>query len=138
MASELLLDTGAFVALVDRSEKRHADCVAALERWTEPIVTTEAVLTETLYLVGPAWKAQQVCLEFILRGAFLLIPSSQVSLRRVAALMEKYHDLPMDFADATLVALGEEMQIDWVFTLDHRGFSTYRLHGKKAFRLIPD
>lgn len=41
MADELVLDTGAFVALVDRSEKRHAGCVAALEQWTEPIVTTE-------------------------------------------------------------------------------------------------
>ncbi len=137
MADELLLDTGAFVALVDRSETRHADCVAALEQWSGPVVTTEAVLTETLYLVGPTWEAQQVCLEFFLRGAFLLVPSSQASLQRVAALMKKYRDLPMDFADATLVALGEEMQTDRVFTLDHRGFSVYRLRGKKSFRLIP-
>lgn len=137
MADELLLDTGAFVALVDRSEKRHAACVAALEQWTEPIVTTEAVLTETLHLVGPQWKAQQACLEFFLREAFLLIPSSQASLRRVATLMEKYRNLPMDFADATLVALGEELGTDRVFTLDRRGFSAYRLHGKKPFRAIP-
>ena len=137
MAAELLLDTGAFVALVDRSETRHADCVDALERWTGPIVTSEAVLTETIYLVGPKWKAQQVCLEFFLRGAFLLIPSSAASLRRVAALMERYRNVPMDFADATLVALGEELQTERVFTLDRRGFSTYRLHGKKPFHLIP-
>ena len=43
MAAELLLDTGAFVALVDRDEKLHDDCVAALENWTGPVVTTEAV-----------------------------------------------------------------------------------------------
>lgn len=137
MAAELLLDTGAFVALVDRSETRHADCVAVLEQWSGPIVTTEAVLTETLYLVGREWEAQRVCLEFFLRGAFLLIPSSVISLQRVAALMEKYRDLPMDFADATLVALGEELATDRVFTLDQRGFSTYRLQGKKPFRLVP-
>ena len=137
MAAELLLDTGAFVALVDRSEQRHAACVSALEGWSGPIVTTESVLTETLYLVGPEWEAQRVCLDFFLRGAFVLIPSSVDSLQRVAALMKKYRDLPMDFADATLVALGEELATDWVFTLDHRGFSVYRLHGKKPFRLIP-
>jgi len=137
MADELLLDTGAFVALVDRSETRHLDCVAALEQWSGPIVTTEAVLTETLYLVGSTWEAQQVCLEFFLRGAFLLVPSSRASLQRVAALMKKYRDLPMDFADATLVALGEELQTDRVFTLDRRGFSVYRLRGKKSFRPIP-
>ena len=137
MARELLLDTGAFVALVDRSERRHADCVAALEAWTGPIVTSEAVLTETLYLVGPRWDAQQVCLEFFARGAFLLAPSSRQSLARVAALMKKYQDVPMDFADATLVALGEELGTTQIFTLDRRGFGTYRLNGRTAFRIVP-
>ncbi|MCI2431983.1 PIN domain-containing protein [Candidatus Acetothermia bacterium] len=137
MAAELLLDTGAFIALVDRSERHHAACVKALEEWTGPIVTTEAVLTETLYLVGPAWEAQRVSLEFFLRGAFLLIPSSVSSLQRVAVLMEQYRDIPMDFADATLVVLGEELGTDCVFTLDRRGFSAYRLQGQQPFRLIP-
>ena len=137
MTASLLLDTGAFVALVDRSERRHADCVAALEQWSGPIVTTEAVLTETLYLVGASWEAQRVCLDFFLRGAFLMISSSRESLRRVASLMQKYGNLPMDFVDASLVALGEELSTDRVFTLDRRGFSVYRLHGKKPFRMMP-
>lgn len=137
MAVELLLDTGAFVALVDRSQRQHADCLRVLEAWTGPVVTTEAVLTETLYLVGPRWDHQKVCLEFFLRGAFVLVPSSRQSLRRVAALMEKYRDVPMDFADATLVALGEALQTDTVFTLDRRGFSAYRLAGRRPFRLLP-
>jgi predicted nucleic acid-binding protein len=136
MAGELLLDTGAFVALVDRSETRHADCVAVLEDWTGPVVTTEAVLTETLYLVGPSWEAQQVCLEFFLRGAFALIPSAP-DLRRIRELLQKYRDVPMDFADATLVALGERLGTDQVFTLDRRGFTVYRLYGKRPFQILP-
>src|SRR5581483_3177451 len=87
----LLLDTGAFVALIDRSERRHMDCVAALEQWSGPIVTSEAVLTE------------------------------------------KYRDIPMDFADATLVALGEELDTDQVFTLDQRGFSRTAYLAKNPF-----
>ena len=51
--------------------------------------------------------------------------------------MEKYQDVPMDYADATLVALGEELQTEWVFTLDRRGFSSYRLHRRKPFHLLP-
>ncbi|HEX7228918.1 MAG TPA: PIN domain-containing protein [Candidatus Binatia bacterium] len=137
MPAELLLDTGAFVALIDRDEKLHDDCVAALEDWTGAIVTTEAVLTETLHLVGTAWRSQKVSLEFILRGAFQLVPSSTKSLQRVAVLMERYRNVPMDFADATLVALGEELETDWVFTLDRRGFSTYRLGQRKPFQIIP-
>jgi predicted nucleic acid-binding protein len=137
VADELLLDTGPFVALVDRDEKAHGDCVAALERWTGPIVTTEAVLTETLYLVGPQWRAQKTALEFILRGAFQLVPSSPASLKRLSALMERYRNVPMDFADATLVVLGEELETDWAFTLDRRGFSTYRINRNRAFQIIP-
>ena len=137
MAIELLLDTGAFVALVDRSERRHSDCVAVLEGWSGSVVTTEAVLTETLYLVGPRWQAQKVCLEFLLRGAFLLVPQSQASLKRISVLMEKYRNVPMDYADATLVALGEELGTDRVFTLDNRGFSAYRLNQRRPFQLVP-
>jgi predicted nucleic acid-binding protein len=134
---ELLLDTGAFVALVDRDEKLHGDCVATLEKWTGPVVTTEAVLTETLYLVGPQWRAQKACLEFVLRGAFHLVPSSAKSLQRVAVLMERYRNVPMDFADATLVVLGEELETEWIFTLDRRGFSTYRMNRNRAFQIVP-
>jgi len=76
-------------------------------------------------------------IEITSEALLLLVPSSKASLQRMIALMEKYHGLPMDFADATLVALGEESEIDQVFTLDRRGFSIYRLHGKKAFRLSP-
>ena len=137
MDDELLLDTGAFVALVDRDEKLHGACVAALEKWVGPVVTTEAVLTETLYLVGPDWRAQKVCLEFILRGAFLLVPPSAKSLERVAVLMERYRNVPMDFADATLVTLGEELATDKVFTLDRRGFSAYRMNRNRPFHIVP-
>jgi len=111
--------------------------VAVLEDWRGSIVTTEAVLTETLYLVGPRWEAQRIGLEFVLRGAVLLAPSSRETLARVATLMEKYQDVPMDFADATLVALGEELDANQVFTLDRRGFSVYRLHGRRAFQILP-
>lgn len=137
MAGELLLDTGAFVALIDRSEERHRDCVQVLERWTGPIVTSEGVLTETLHLLEPGWRPRSACLQFILRGAVLLVPTSLQSLRRVTELVEKYADRPMDYADATLVALGEELNTDQVFTLDRQDFSIYRLHGTRPFRLLP-
>lgn len=137
MAGELILDTGPFVALVDRSEGRHRDCVRTLESWTGSIVTTEAVLTEALYLVGPSLPPQRACLDFILRGAVTLVPPSLESLRRVSALMEKYADRPMDYADATLVVLAEDLDTDQVFTLDRQDFSIYRLHGTRPFQVRP-
>ena len=61
MPAELVLDTGAFVALVDRSETKHVDCVAVLERWKNPVIATEAALTEALYLLDPTWPPQKAC-----------------------------------------------------------------------------
>jgi predicted nucleic acid-binding protein len=51
--------------------------------------------------------------------------------------MDKYRSVPMDFADATLVALAEELETDCAFTLDRRGFSIYRLGRRRAFQIIP-
>jgi hypothetical protein len=94
-------------------------------------------LTETLYLLGPSNNAEKACIDFILKGGASLVPQSAASLVRAGALMEKYKDVPMDFADATLVVLAEETGIQEVFTLDLRGFSAYRIHGKKGFTIWP-
>jgi uncharacterized protein len=65
-------------------------------------------------------------------------PQSKENLTRASALMEKYRDIPMDFADATLVSLAEETDTGEILTLDRRGFGTYRMHGNKAFTLWPE
>ena len=134
----VLFDTGVFVALLDKSEKNHERCVAFLKEFKGKLFTTEPVLTETLYLLGPSIKAQRACIEFLLKGGATLIPQSKKSLSRASALMEKYEDIPMDFADATLVSLAEEIDVVEVLTLDRRGFSTYRIRGKTAFKIRPE
>ena len=66
-----------------------------------------------------------------------MVPPSQACLKRVSVLKEKYRVVPMDNADATLVALGKELGTDLVFTLDRRGFSAYRLNQRRSFKLVP-
>jgi hypothetical protein len=134
----ILLDTGPFVALLDSSEKSHERCTAFFKEFRGHLFTTEPVLTEVLYLLGPFIKAQKAGIEFILKGGAMLVPQSQESLSRGLELIEKYKDTPMDFADATLVVLAEEMGITEIFTLDVKGFNTYRIDGRKTFRLWPE
>jgi predicted nucleic acid-binding protein len=132
-----LLDTGAFVALLDRSERNHDRCVRFLKEFKGKLLTTEPVLTEAIYLLGSSVKTQRTCIEFILKGGATLVPQSLESLSRAITLMEKYNDIPMDFADATLVVLAEEIAVEEVFTLDIRGFNSYRIRSKKAFKVWP-
>ncbi|MFW6050404.1 MAG: hypothetical protein ACODAU_04475 [Myxococcota bacterium] len=43
----------------------------------------------------------------------------------------------MDSADATLVALAEDLDARAVFTLDRKDFKVYRIRGRRRFRLVP-
>lgn len=133
----MLLDTGPLVALLDRSEKNHEVCIATFRGFRGRLLTTEAVLTEAVYLLGPDVSLQKPALEFILRGGAEIVPLTGERLGRVTRLMEKYRDIPMDVADATLVALAEETGIRHVFTLDWRGFTSYRIGSRKSFAIVP-
>ena len=135
--ADSLLDTGAWYAILDRRDRAHVPCVEAFQRITGRLLSTEAVLTETFWLLEGVREGPRRCAEFVHRGAVILVPTSAESLARAVALMEKYRDVPMDFADATLVTLGEEMGLDSILTLDRRGFGVYRLHGRRPFRILP-
>ena len=77
-------------------------------------------------------------MESFLDGGAVLVPATVPSLRRVRDLLGDYADLPMDYADATLVALAEEIGTDLVFTTDRRDFGVYRIRGRRRFRIVPE
>ena len=138
MAGELLLDTGALVSLLDRSQSFHAEFASFFERWRGPVVSTEAVLTEATHLLVRVPGGPQACCDFFLEGGAVLVPSSPGSLRRCRELIQVYRDLPMDYADATLVVLAEELSTNLVLTTDRRDFSVYRIEGKVKFKVKPE
>ena len=137
MPAEVVIDTGALVSILDRRQEEHAACRAAYENMDGPLVTTEAVVTETCHLLSRVSRGIEVCLEFILESGIVVVPSTVESMRRALTLARKYRDIPMDYADATLVVLAEELGTDRVFILDRRGFLAYRLQGKRSFQIIP-
>jgi len=66
-----------------------------------------------------------------------LVPSSVANLATAKHLMQKYSDLPMDFANATLVCLAQDLAVRHVVTFDRRGFGVYRLRRGKTFIILP-
>jgi predicted nucleic acid-binding protein len=102
------------------------------------MVTTWPAFTEAMYLLGSAggWKAQEALWKLLDRGDLQLVPIDDAVQDRTQALMAKYRDLPMDLADATLVAAAEALGVTRVFTLD-RDFQVYRSRGKRKFEVIP-
>jgi predicted nucleic acid-binding protein len=131
-----ILDTGPWVALIDRSEANHDHCAEWFKQYAGKIYSTEAVLTEVLYLLNFANDAQIAAIDFVLESVVELVPTSIESLNRAKSFMVKYSDLPMDYADATIVCLALETGIRNVITLDRKDFSIYRIKNQ-PFSLMP-
>jgi hypothetical protein len=133
-----LIDTGAILALLDRDDRWHGPCVEALSRLALPLATSAAVLCEVFHLVGDSRREVAATWRFLRAGAVTVATIDDADLPSLDALMAKYHDRPMDFADATLVHLARRERLTTVLTIDHDDFETYRIEGRRRFRIVPD
>jgi hypothetical protein len=133
----ILIDTGPLVAFFDASDNYHRTCLDILKDLDGPLLTVWPVLTEAFYLLNFSWKAQDNLWEFLARGGIEIADLETRDMGRCRALMGKYRDLPMDLADAALIAAAEARKIESIFTLDHKDFSVYRPSHMKRLALIP-
>lgn len=127
-----LIDSGPLIALFNRTDKYHTASVEFIKNNRYELITTLASITETLHLLGFSRRAQIDFLGWINAGAVTIVPITANDLYRIRELTIKYADLPMDFADACLVFLGEKLNIDRIATID-RDFDIYRMKGKRPF-----
>jgi uncharacterized protein len=132
-----LIDTGALLALLDRDDRWHEPCVRAFEHARLPLATTAAVLAELFHLLGDGWREQRAAFELLRSGAIVVAPIADGDVSALQALMERYRDRPMDFADATLVHIGSRLGVVDILTIDHDDFETYRMDGRRKFRITP-
>lgn len=123
------------MALLDRSERQHAECVAAIEESQAPLVTCEAVVAESCYLLRRQAGAAEAILENVRTGVFRI----PMQLSQVAAPLQrqfrKYRDRKMDLADACLIYLAGELESGDILTLDS-DFEIYRWGANKPFHLL--
>ena len=137
MAVDALIDTGAILALLDRTDRWHESCVEAFRRLRLPLLTSEAVLTELFHVVGDRRREMEVAWRFVRTGALDLGTIENAELPHIHALMSRYWNRPMDFADATLVHLAKRESLSVILTADHADFAIYRIEGKRQFRILP-
>jgi predicted nucleic acid-binding protein len=137
MPADALIDTGAILALLDRRDRWHHHCVTAFGQLRLPLLTSEAVLTELFHLVGDVQTEMEAAWKFVRSGALVLGTIEDTELPHLHNLMSRYWDRPMDFADATLVYLAKRECLSAILTVDHADFATYRIEGKRQFRILP-
>jgi len=133
----MLIDTGPLVAVFDKKDESHAICLEIVKSIKTPFITTMPIVTEAFYLLRYSWHTQNKLWEAIEEGLLRIYSIDANMLRRCRELMGKYHDLPMDFADASLVAAAEKENISKIFTLDHNDFKVYKTKSGRSLRLLP-
>jgi predicted nucleic acid-binding protein len=135
--TSVLLDSGVIVALLDRSERHHERCKAALKALSGPLLTCEAVIAEACYLLRGQAGANDAILENVELGNFLIPFRLDESASSVRALIKRYARVPMDFADACLVSLADTFGTGRILTLDS-DFQVYRWRRTRTFDVLVD
>lgn len=134
----LLIDTGPLVAYLDRADTQHSIVSAVIDDFTGTLCTTGAVITESMHLLKDDRNGPRHLAEFVQAvGVHVSEYTQAQQLLLAASLIEKYSDTPMDFADATLVLLSDEIGTNKIVTLDRRGFETFRTRKGKSFDILP-
>jgi uncharacterized protein len=133
----ILVDTGPLVALVYRNDVHHRRCVEATRGFHDALGTVWPVVTEAMHLLHFSLESREGVWQLLESQEIEVLDLRVADVGRIRALMRKYRDLPMGFADAALVRVGEREGARTVFTLDRRDFSVYRPAHTSRFTVVP-
>ena len=133
----ILVDSGILLSYYQRREPLHQAVVAFFEHSSDQLTTSVICIAEVLWLLGnPADRnvlaAQNHLLKAVEQAVIEVIDLRPEDYARIAELNARYADLPGDFADLTLVALSERLQIAEILTLDD-DFDVYRRFRREPF-----
>jgi predicted nucleic acid-binding protein len=135
MPKRVVVDSGPLIALFDRDDRYHEKATRFLKAFRGQLLSNIAVITEVTHLLDFSIKAQTDFIRWIANGAVTLVDVTNHDLYRIVELTEKYADLPMDFADASLVVICERLKIREVASID-KDFLVYRTSNKNPLRNV--
>lgn len=138
MVARALVDTGAVAALVNSGDPFHQAAVDWFGGFRGQLLTSDAVVTETAYVLAGNPAHQRAALLWFerARAAKLMRIKPVPDYARLASIMSQYSSLPCDYADACLIDLAERTGVSAIATIDQRDFSVYRIRGRKRFRIL--
>lgn len=120
--------------MFDRDDRHHLRAIEFLRERRARLITNLPALTEAAFVLRFSVEAQRDLLWWA-REALDIDRNTADDLPRIIALLQKYRDLPADFADVSLVALAERLKVRRIASVD-RDFLIYRLPGKGRFENV--
>lgn len=135
MLKRIVIDSGPLIALFDKDDNYHKKAVNFIKKFKCELITNYAVITEVTHLLDFSVRVQCDFIRWVIDGGLTISDIVNEDLSRILELTLKYSDLPMDFADASLVVLCERLKIKEIASVD-KDFGIYRTRDKKGFHNI--
>ena len=133
MSAPVIIDTGVLIAFLMPKDKFHSWAVSQLSQMTDPIITSEAVITEACFLAQRIHNGQETILKLVSRGSMIIPFNLGQEVQSVENLMHRYASVPMSLADACLVRISEIYDSSPILTID----SDFRIYRKHRNQIIP-
>jgi predicted nucleic acid-binding protein len=134
-SSTVLIDASLLVAFYNAGDRYHAPVRSFFATCTSQLITSLACVAETMWLLASDSRVQNDFLLDLAEGVYRCEPLRQVDFLRISELNSQYADLPGDFADLTLIAISERLNIVAVATLD-KDFDIYRRYRRQPFERV--
>lgn len=135
----ILLDTSGLLAAIDGKQRHHAAAAAVIRAHRGPLLLSPFVLAELDYLLSTrvSQGAALDLLSEVSAGAYRLEPMTADDVEAASRVIERYRDLHLGLADASLVVLADRYATRDLLTLDERHFRAVSGPGGRPFRLLP-
>ena len=133
----IVADTGAILALIDRSDRHHRALRAHYEIDPTAWILPWAILPEVDYLVGAhvGARAQEAFLADLADGTFAIAWGEEKDLDEAERLSERYPKLRIGLVDAVVIATAMRLKARAIATLDLRHFAAIAIPGNP--KLLP-
>ena len=135
----ILVDTSGLLAAIDASQNEHAAAAAALKQATPPLLLSPFVLAELDYLLlsRVGTHAETALLKEVAEGAYQLEPFDRADVDAALTYVNRYADVELGLADASIIVLSDRHDVADLLTLDQGHFRVARGKGGQRFRLLP-
>jgi uncharacterized protein len=135
----LVVDASALYAQADADEPRHAAVAKLLRSERETLVTTELAVAEADHLILDrlGLEIELAFLEDLAEGTFVAECLTRSELVMARSVVERYRDLRLGLADASLVVLADRFKTRRIVTFDERAFRVVAPLSGGSFTVLP-
>lgn len=135
----ILLDTSGLYSALSARQPEHEQVKQTLENEEGPFFLSPFVLAEVDYLIEDrvGIDAELAFLREVEAGAYTLVPFNKETVAEARAVIERYRDLGIGLADASIVVLSRLLGTTRVLTLDERHFRALQTADGAPFTLLP-